>query len=199
MPFHTSLTSLTDTSQPTVEALQQHHQHWRTLATLQRAKLGFLQQEKISGNNDDPFHIAANQDISVGRANQIADPYNFLYQSDYHEQSYRTENNTRYFQGEFNRSSNPLEHINEDSSAHSQNSLPTHPPLTNPDDEARKKLGSNNPLLIENPLYGNASSQENQWESLIQSSESKRDTSNSTQQHFLRAYNSIVASQHLQR
>ena len=198
MPWYTSFESFPDTSQPTVEALQQHHQHWRTLATLQRAKLGFLQQEKISGIHADPFRLATNQDLSVARTNKTADPYNFLPESDYYENSYRTESNTRYLPGELNHSSNPLEQLNEDSGVLSRNSLPTHPPSTIPE-ETRQKLGSNNPLLTENPLYANASSQENQWESLIQSSESKRDTSNSSQQNFLRAYNSIVASQHLQR
>ena len=183
MLFDTSLNSFPDTSQPTVEALQQHHQHWRTLATLQRAKLGFLQHEKITGNHDDAFRLAANQDLSVARTNKTEDPYNFLHESDYYENSYRTENNTKYLPGELNPSSNPLEQLNERSGGLSQNSLPAHPPSTFPD-ETRQKLGSNNPLLTENPLYVNASSQKNQWEALIQSSESKRDASNSSQQNF---------------
>ena len=195
--FYLKLNASTDNTQPTVEALYQHHQHWRTLATLQRAKLGFLQQERsnlqAALRDEDPFRIAENQVFTEARSNKTASVYNALQDSEYYENSYGPDDLTGYFPEQFNHSNKSLGSVNKDPTVVPQDSLT----LRN---DAQRKLGSNNLISSQNQPFVNPNGVEDQWETLVQSSESKRDTSRPSQQHFLRAVkNSIAASQHLQR
>ena len=191
------LNASTDNTQPTVEALYQHHQHWRTLATLQRAKLGFLQQERsnlqAALRDEDPFRIAESQAFTGARSNKTAGVYNTLQDSEYYENSYGPEDLTGYFPEQFNHSNKSLGSVDKNSAVFPQDSLSHH-------NNAQRKLGSNNLISSQDQSYVNPNGVEDQWAALVQSSESKRDTSTPSQQHFLRAVkNSIAASQHLQR